>query len=216
MAQQKHERTVIISDDKLEGDLAIPQGAQAIILFAHGSGSSRHSTRNQYVAKVLNDAGFATLLVDLLTAQEKMIDEESKHLRFDIDLLARRLLAVTQWLLQEPETSNLRIGYFGSSTGAAAALIAVAKPNDVVKAIVCRGGRPDLADSRGMLEHVSAPTLLIVGGNDTPVIALNKASLKQLSNAEAKELTIIPGAGHLFEELGKMEEVAKIATEFLY
>lgn len=214
MTQQKHERTVIVSNDKLEGDLVIPSGAQAIILFAHGSGSSRHSTRNQYVAKILNDAGFATLLVDLLTPQEKEIDEKSRHLRFDIDLLARRLFAVTQWLLQEPETSNLKVGYFGSSTGTAAALIAAAKLGHIVKTIVSRGGRPDLADSRDMLEHILAPTLLIVGGDDTPVIALNRAALKQLSHAEARELAIIPRAGHLFEEPGKMEEVAKITTEW--
>jgi predicted phosphoribosyltransferase/dienelactone hydrolase len=207
------ERNIIINDN-LEGDLVIPSGAQAIILFAHGSGSSRYSTRNQYVAQVLNDAGFATLLVDLLTPKEKEIDEKSRHLRFDIDLLAGRLLAVTQWLLQEPETSNLKIGYFGSSTGAAAALIAAAKLADTVKTIVCRGGRPDLADSRGVLQHVAAPTLLILGGNDTPVISLNRAALKQLSHAEAKELAIIPETGHLFEEPGKMEEVANITAEW--
>lgn len=207
-------RTVIVPSDKLEGDLVIPSGAQAIILFAHGSGSSRHSGRNQHVAQVLNDAGFATLLVDLLTPQEKEIDEKSRHLRFDIDLLARRLLGVTQWLAQEPETNSLQIGYFGSSTGAAAALIAAAQLNDKVKTIVCRGGRPDLADSRGMLHHVAASILLIVGGNDTPVIALNRAALKQMSHAEAKELVVIPEAGHLFEEPDKMEEVSKIASEW--
>ena len=166
--ETKIERTVIISDEKLNGDLAIPPGAKSIILFAHGSGSSRHSTRNQYVAQVLNNAGFATLLVDLLALQEKEIDEKSRHLRFDIDLLAGRLLAVSQWLLQDPETCNLKIGYFGSSTGAAAALIAAERLGGIVKAIVSRGGRPDLAASRGVLQHVTAPTLLIVGGNDTP------------------------------------------------
>lgn len=206
------EHSVIISDDKLEGELTIPSGAQAIILFAHGSGSSRHSTRNQHIAQALNDAGFATLLVDLLTSEEKEIDDRSRHLRFEIDLLARRLLAVTQWLVQEPETNNLKIGYFGSSTGIAASLIATAKLGDTVKAIVSRGGRPDLADSRSVLEQVVAPTLLIVGGNDTAVIALNRAALKQLSHAKARELAIIPGAGHLFEERGKMEEVAEVAA----
>src|SRR5687767_9556810 len=166
-------RMVIVLGDKLEGDLVIPLHAKAVILFAHGSGSSRHSTRNQHVAKVLNDAGFATLLIDLLTPQEKEIDEKSRHLRFDIDLLARRILEVTQWLVQEPETSSLQIGYFGSSTGAAAALIAAAQLNDKVKTIVCRGGRLDLADFKGVLPQVTASTLLIVGGKDTPVIAFN-------------------------------------------
>jgi predicted phosphoribosyltransferase/dienelactone hydrolase len=212
--QTQIERTVTISDEKLEGDLVTPPGAQSVILFAHGSGSSRHSTRNQYVAKVLNDAGFATLLVDLLTPQEKGIDEITRHLRFDIDLLARRLLAVSRWLLQNSETRDMKLGYFGSSTGAAAALIAAADFDDKVKAIVTRGGRPDLANPRGVLPRITAPTLLIVGDKDTPVIPLNRAALKQLSNAEAKELAIIPGAEHLFEEPGKMEDVARIATEW--
>jgi predicted phosphoribosyltransferase/dienelactone hydrolase len=206
-------QTIAISAEKLEGDLIIPPAARAIVLFAHGSGSSRYSLRNQYVAHILNNAGFATLLVDLLTQQEKEIDDKSRHIRFNIDLLAKRLLAVTHWLLQNTNTHNLQIGYFGSSTGAAAALIAAASLGDMVKAIVSRGGRPDLAGTKGVMQHVRASTLLIVGGNDSSVITLNKSSLAQLGTG-AKELAVIPGAGHLFEEPGKMEVVAEIATEW--
>lgn len=214
MTPPKQERTVIICDAKLEGDLTIPPNAQAIILFAHGSGSSRTSTRNQYVAQVLNEARFATLLVDLLKPEEKSIDEKTKHFRFDIDLLARRLVMVTEWVLSNPETKELKIGYFGSSTGAAAALIASAKFGDRIKAIVSRGGRPDLAESRNVFEKILAPTLLIVGRNDVSVIALNKSALKQLLNASTKHLAVVPDAGHLFEEPGRMEIVAKLATEW--
>lgn len=213
MPQQKPERMVIVTEDKLEGDLTVPAGAQAIILFAHGNGSSRYSTRNQYVAQVLNDAGFATLLVDLLTQEEKKIDELGRHLRFDVDLLARRFSAVTRWISEAPETMDLRIGYFGSSTGAAAALIAASELGDMVKAVVSRGGRPDLVDSRNIFERISAATLLVVGGNDTPIIALNKGALRRLKTS-CKDLAIIPGAGHLFEEPGRMEMVAKIAVEW--
>ncbi len=210
---QKLERTVTITQEKLEGDLNIPFGAKAVILFAHGSGSSRCSQRNEFVAQVLNDAGIATLLVDLLTADEKKIDENTRHLRFDIDLLSRRLMAVTQWLLGEPSTSRLSIGYFGSSTGAAAALITAAKMNGAVKTIACRGGRPDLAKSE-VLQDTTAPILLIVGGEDTPVIALNREAMKDLTHAVARELVVIPGAGHLFEEEGAMEQVARVALEW--
>jgi putative phosphoribosyl transferase len=209
--QQLKERHVIISEG-LEGDLTIPLGAQAIVLFAHGSGSSRYSLRNQFVANVLNNKGIATLLVDLFNQEEKRIDEETRHLRYNIELLARRFIAVTSWLAQQPDTRDLKIGYFGSSTGAAAALIAAARLN-LAKAIVTRGGRPDLADE-SVLHQVKAPTLFIVGGNDTPVIATNKSALESLSNAEAKELAIIPGATHFFEEPGKMEEVAQIAADW--
>lgn len=204
----------MISDDKLEGDLVIPSNAQSIILFAHGSGSSRYSTRNQYVAQCLNDAGFATLLVDLLAAEEKKIDENTRHLRFDIDLLAKRFVAVTEWILESTETSKLKIGYFGSSTGAAAALIASTRFEEAVRAIVCRGGRPDLAETGGTLERVGAPTLLIVGSKDVPVIALNKSACDKLVRAQARELAVVPGAGHLFEEQGKMEDVARIAARW--
>jgi putative phosphoribosyl transferase len=209
--QQLKERHVIISEG-LEGDLTIPLGAQAIVLFAHGSGSSRYSLRNQFVANVLNNKGIATLLVDLLGHEEKKIDKETKYLRYNIELLATRFTAVTNWLAQEPETRGLKIGYFGSSTGAAAALIAAARLN-LAKAIVTRGGRPDLADE-STLRQVKAPTLFIVGGNDMPVIAMNKSALEFLTNAEAKELAIIPAATHLFEEPGKMEEVAQIAADW--
>lgn len=188
----------------------IPYGSKALILFAHGSGSSRFSQRNRFVAEVLNAAGIATLLVDLLTVDEKEIDVKTRHLRFDIDLLSGRLMAVTKWMLERPDTSSLSIGYFGSSTGAAAALTSAANVNGVVDTIVCRGGRPDLASSE-VLKKVAAPVLLIVGGKDTPVISLNKDALKDLSHAEAKELVVIPGAGHLFEEDGMMEQVAEVA-----
>jgi putative phosphoribosyl transferase len=207
--QQLNERHITISEG-LEGDLTIPLGAQAIVLFAHGSGSSRYSLRNQFVANVLNNKGIATLLVDLLNQEEKRIDEETRHLRYNIELLARRFIAVTSWLAQQPDTRDLKIGYFGSSTGAAAALIAAARLN-LAKAIVTRGGRSDLA-GENVLHQVKAPTLLIVGGEDRPVIAMNEGALASLNNAEAKQLAVIPNATHLFEEPEKMEEVAQIAA----
>ena len=208
---QLTERHIIISEG-VEGDLTIPLAAQAIVLFAHGSGSGRYSSRNQLVAGVLNNKGIATLLVDLLNQEEKRIDEEAKHLRYNIGLLARRFAAVTNWLAQQPETRDLEIGYFGSSIGAAAALI-TAERLGLAKAIVTRGGRADLA-GESALHQVKAPILFIVGGNDTSVIAMNKRALELLSNAETKELAIIPGATHLFEETGKMEEVAQIAADW--
>ena len=209
--QQLKERNVAISE-WLEADLTIPRGSQAIVLFAHGSGSSRYSSRNQLVANVLNNKGIATLLVDLLSHEEKRIDEETKHLRYNIELLAERFAAVTTWLAEQPETRNFKIGYFGSSTGAAAALIAAARLG-TAKAIVTRGGRSDLA-AESAIHQVKAPTLFIVGGNDTAVVAMNKRALEFLRDAEAKELAIIPGATHLFEEPGKIEEVAQIAAEW--
>jgi putative phosphoribosyl transferase len=208
---QLTERHIIISEG-VEGDLTIPLAAQAIVLFAHGSGSGRYSSRNQFVAAVLNNKGIATLLVDLLNQEEKRLDEETKHLRYNIGLLARRFAAVTNWLAQQPETRDLAIGYFGSSTGAAAALI-TAERLGLAKAIVTRGGRTDLA-GESALHQVKAPILFIVGGNDAPVIGMNKRALELLSNAEAKELAIIPGATHLFGETGKMEEVAQIAADW--
>ena len=208
---QLTERHIIISEG-VEGDLTIPLAAQAIVLFAHGSGSGRYSSRNQLVAGVLNNKGIATLLVDLLNQEEKRIDEETKHLRYNIELLAGRFSAITNWLAQQPETRDLKVGYFGSSTGAGAALIAASRLGSA-KAIVTRGGRPDLA-GESTLHQVRASTLLIVGGNDTPVIAMNKRALESLSNTETKELAIIPGAGHLFEEPGKMEEVAQLAANW--
>jgi putative phosphoribosyl transferase len=211
-AEKYEHRGIIITGDKLEGDLCIPHGANAIVLFAHGSGSSKYSTRNRYVAQELNNAGFGTLLVDLLTQKEKDIDSNTRHLRFDIMLLASRIESVTNWLIQEPRTQNLSIGYFGSSTGAAAALIHASTSKKIVKAIVSRGGRLDLAE--GWIEAVSTPTLLIVGGCDINVIGINKRAINQLTHAEAKELVVIPGAGHLFEETGKIEEVAKAAVNW--
>jgi putative phosphoribosyl transferase len=194
----------------LEGLLTISAGAQAIVLFSHGSGSSRHSPRNQYVARVLQDAGLATLLVDLLTVEEEKEDLITREHRFNIGLLAKRLMTATDWLAQRDDTQNLIVGYFGASTGAAAALIAGAERANTVSAIVSRGGRPDLAGSQA-LKNVKAPTLFIVGEKDAKVIDLNKDALKQLQGVEKKKLIIIPGATHLFEEPGTLEEVARIA-----
>jgi putative phosphoribosyl transferase len=209
--QQVKQRHVIISEC-LEADLMIPFRAQALVLFAHGSGSSRYSLRNQFVANVLNNKGIATLLVDLLSPEEKKIDQETKHLRYNIELLSQRFAQVTSWLVQQPDTRVLKIGYFGSSTGAAAALMAAARLN-VAKAIVIRGGRSDLA-GENILNQIQAPTLFIVGSEDRPVIAMNKEAVASLNNAKAKELVIMPNATHLFEEPGKMEEVAEIAAEW--
>ena len=194
----------------LEGNLSLPRGARGIVLFAHGSGSSRLSPRNRYVAQLLNQARLATLLVDLLTAQEEAIDLRTARLRFDIGLLAERLVGATDWLLEHPQTRELQIGYFGASTGAAAALVAAAERLDEVAAIVSRGGRPDLAGPR--LPQVRAPTLLIVGGNDVQVIELNRAAFAQLRCE--KQLVIVPGATHLFEEPGALDEVARLAREW--
>jgi putative phosphoribosyl transferase len=194
----------------LEGNLTLPQDCQAVVLFAHGSGSGRHSPRNRYVARLLNEAKLATLLIDLLTLHEEAIDAQTAQLRFDIDLLAKRLVDATDWLTQFPDTKQLRIGYFGASTGAAAALVAAAERPDQVRAIVSRGGRPDLAGAA--LPRVRAPTLLIVGGNDVQVIQLNQMALAQLRSE--KQLVIIPGATHLFEEPGALDKVARLAREW--
>jgi putative phosphoribosyl transferase len=196
---------------RLAGDLIVPAQAQGIVLFAHGSGSGRHSPRNQYVANVLHEAGLATLLIDLLTVEEEAVDVQTAHLRFDIDLLAERLVGATDWLTRNPVTANLAIGYFGASTGAGAALVAAAQRPEVAHAVVSRGGRPDLAGPA--LAEVRAPTLLIVGGNDVPVIGLNRQALAQLGATE-KQLVIVPGATHLFEEPGALEEVARLAAEW--
>lgn len=190
----------------LEGVLDLPQGAEAVIIFAHGSGSSRHSPRNKFVAQVLRDAGMGTLLFDLLTREEDTIYEN----RFDIALLTSRLKAATLWLRERPQTRKLSIGYFGASTGAAAAIRAAADLGAAIGAIVSRGGRPDMAEQA--LENVQTPTLLIVGGYDNIVIQLNQQAYR-LIKAE-KELRIIPGATHLFEEPGTLEEVARLAAEW--
>lgn len=205
------ERNVVIPPASLEGDLVIPEKATAVIAFAHGSGSSRHSPRNQYVARVLQQGGLGTLLFDLLTAEEERIDMRTAHLRFDIDLLARRLSEATAWLKKDAETRDLLVGYFGASTGAAAALVAAAhRPRDVF-AVVSRGGRPDLAGAS--LPLVKAPTLLIVGGEDEPVIGMNEHAFAQL-RMEEKRLEIVPGATHLFEEPGALEQVAILARDW--
>jgi putative phosphoribosyl transferase len=193
----------------LAGDLTIPPGATSIVLFAHGSGSSRLSPRNRRVAARLHAGGFATLLFALLTPEEEALDEATGHLRFDVELLAKRLVGATDWLGSQPETRELRVGYFGASTGAAAAVIAAALRPQVAHAVVSRGGRPDLAGA--YLGRLRAPILLIVGGEDTPVIALNRAALAQIQ-AEPRELVIVPGAGHLFEEPGTLEQVAELAA----
>ena len=215
----KVEQTVQIpiGSVSLSGDLTVPEGVQGIVLFAHGSGSGRKSTRNRYVAGVLHDAGLGTLLFDLLTQEEEVVDAQTRHLRFDIDFLSNRLVSVTDWLVQNrAASSNLDIGYFGASTGAAASLVAAAKRADIVKAIVSRGGRPDLADP--YLDQVRAPTLLIVGGYDTPVIQMNQEALGKLKRLspekDEKKLVIVPEATHLFEEPGKLERVAQLASEW--
>ena len=195
---------------ELRGNLNIPADARGLVLFAHGTGSSRHSPRNRYVASVLRDGGLATLLLDLLTEEEEAVDLRTRHLRFDIDLLAERLVAVTDWLRGRPDTGSLSIGYFGASTGAGAALVAATRRPDAVAAVVSRGGRPDLAS--GALPAVRAPTLLIVGSYDLPVIDMNREALGQLR--VEKELTIVPGATHLFEEPGTLEQVARLAREW--
>ncbi len=194
----------------LDGDLTLPESAQAVVLFAHGSGSGRYSSRNRYVARELNKGGLATLLMDLLTPEEEAIDTRTARLRFDIPLLAERVADATDWLRQEPHTQHLPIGYFGASTGAAAALVAAARRPDEVGAVVSRGGRPDLAGHA--LAAVRAPTLLIVGGNDHQVLELNRFALARLRCE--KQLIIIPGATHLFEEPGALEEVAKLARDW--
>ena len=190
----------------LEGTLVIPSGAAAVVVFAHGSGSSRHSPRNRLVARVLQERGFGTLLFDLLTAEDDLDYEK----RFDIALLAKRLESVTTWLSGQDQVRGLQLGYFGASTGAAAALWAAAEVGDRIAAVVSRGGRPDLA--MGCLESVQTPTLLIVGGLDTEVIRLNQQALAKLKTE--KRLAIVPGASHLFEEPGTLDEVTRLATEW--
>jgi dienelactone hydrolase len=197
-------------DVTLEGNLRIPDAARGLVVFAHGSGSSRFSPRNRFVAGVLEEAGLATLLIDLLTPQEEAVDEFTRHLRFDIRLLAERLVAASEWARQQPGTQHLSIGYFGASTGAGAALVAAAERPDLVRAIVSRGGRPDLAGPA--LPLVEAPTLLVVGGRDEVVIELNRQAFNQLRSE--KRLEIVPGATHLFEEPGTLEEVARLARDW--
>lgn len=206
------ERDVLIPSGnlQLEGELNIPAGASGVVLFAHGSGSSRHSPRNKYVARTLHDSAIGTLLFDLLTQEEEEEEKLTRHLRFDISLLTRRLMDATNWIQEQPEVQALPIGYFGSSTGAAAALVAAAELWRRVAAVVSRGGRPDLAGVS--LPRVKAPTLLIVGGRDEEVIRLNWDSYRQL-HCE-KHVEIVDRATNLFEEPGTLEEVARLAAEW--
>lgn len=203
----EHSITIPIDKIHLDGFLHIPHHVKGIVIFAHGSGSSRLSPRNQYIAKILQQAHFATLLFDLLTASEETIDIQTREFRFNIELLAKRLLAVTAWVSKQPNLAKLPIGYFGASTGGGAALWSAALARDRVKTVVSRGGRPDLADPH--LEEVQAATLLIVGGEDKEVIKLNEYALKKMRCI--KKLEIVPGATHLFEEPGKLEEVGRLA-----
>jgi putative phosphoribosyl transferase len=191
----------------LEGELTVPATALGIVVFAHGSGSTRHSPRNRYVADILNDGSLGTLLIDLLTVGEQAADRETGQLRFDIPFLANRLVAITQWLHEQPQAASLKIGYFGASTGAGAALVAAADVPRLIHTVVSRGGRPDLAGDA--LPRVMAPTLAIVGGNDPEVLELNRRALARMNCAKA--LHVIPGASHLFEEPGALEQVAKLA-----
>jgi putative phosphoribosyl transferase len=208
---QQRDISVSVGQVMLGGTLHVPREPRGIILFAHGSGSSRHSPRNRYVARALQSQRFATLLFDLLTRGEEFVDERTEQLRFDIGLLARRLRAVTESLRQDPDIGQLPIGYFGASTGAAAALVAAAELPGVIAAIVSRGGRPDLAVQA--LRRVQSPTLLIVGGEDKQVIQWNRKALAQLRCPD-KDLLVIPGATHLFDEPGTLEQVAQLAGEW--
>ena len=201
---------VTIGQTILHGNLLIPAKAVGLVAFAHGSGSGRHSPRNQYVAKLLRDSGLATLLFDLLTLEEEAEDLITGRPRFDIELLSRRLVGATDWLQSNQETRKLGLGYFGASTGAAAALVAAARKPDTIRAVVSRGGRPDLAGP--VLDRVKAPTLLIVGGDDFPVIKMNREALAGLQTV--KKLVIVPGATHLFEEAGALEKVAALARNW--
>ena len=204
------ERSVQISPSGITGDLTIPVNARGVVIFAHGTGSSRLSSRNRFVASVLWKSRLTTLLLDLLTAEEEQIDLRTRHLRFDINLLAERLIQATNWLAGDSQTGSSPVAYFGASTGAAAALIAAAQVSQPIYAVVSRGGRPDLAGAA--LQKVKAPTLLIVGGDDHAVIELNKTALQALQCE--KKLEIIPGATHLFEEPGALERVARLAGEW--
>lgn len=204
----EHPVTINIDSVILEGNLYVPQQAKGIVLFAHGSGSSRFSVRNQFVARVLQEAKLATLLFDLLTPEEEKVDEQTRELRFNIDFLASRLVAVTEWTAKQLISHKLSIGYFGASTGAGAAIVSAVHHPELVKAVVSRGGRPDMAGEALMQLH--APTLLIVGGADDIVIELNKSAMEKMSCE--KELIIVPGATHLFEEPGALNQVAQLAT----
>jgi pimeloyl-ACP methyl ester carboxylesterase len=202
--------TISVGNVRLDGDLSLPPKATGLVVFAHGSGSSRRSPRNQHVAEILHFRRLGTLLFDLLTTDEVDVDDATRHLRFDIGFLAKRLIAATDWLSTQGIVAGLPIGYFGASTGAAAALVAAASRPDAVRAVVSRGGRPDLAMS--VLDRVQAPTLLIVGGADREVITLNERAYRQLRSP--KELVLVDRATHLFEEPGAIDEVARLAADW--
>lgn len=197
-------------DALIEGDLTIPVKAKGIVVFSHGSGSSRFSRRNKYVAEVLHGGGYATLLLDLLTRQEDVIDEQTREYRFDVDRLGHRVVAAIDWMASHPPVAGLPVACFGASTGAAAALIAAAERPEIVRAVISRGGRPDLAGDA--LPKVQAPTLLIVGGDDEPVIELNRAAMRRMR--APVQLEVVPRATHLFEEPGALELVARLALEW--
>jgi len=197
---------------ELASDICLPGRAIGLVVFAHGSGSGRHSPRNRHVADILNHGGIGTILIDLLTEDEESIDEVTAELRFDIPLLGGRLTGITDWVSRQPSLKKLGLGYFGASTGAAAALVAAAQRPDVVRAVVSRGGRPDLAGTS--LRRVLAPSLFIVGGNDTAVLDLNYSAVAQLPPETERELKIIPEASHLFEERGALDEVAALARDW--
>lgn len=205
--------SVLIPSQKihLEGILHIPENAYGLVLFVHGSGSSRFSTRNKRVATTLNEAGIATLLFDLFTPEEEIVDDQTRELRFNIEFLASRLIDATNWCLEQLITYHLNVGYFGASTGGGAALVAAGKKTETVKAVVSRGGRPDLADESS-LSRVIAPTLLIVGGNDGAVIEMNKNAMSKMQCI--KKLEIVPGATHLFEEPGTLDQVSDLAKQW--
>jgi putative phosphoribosyl transferase len=211
MSYNKIDMKIPVGNVEVEGILTLPSDAKCVVLFAHGSGSSRFSTRNQYVAKEFNKAAIGTLLFDLLTQEEENEDVVTAEYRFNIPLLAERLIGATKWLRNHSKTKKLVFGYFGASTGAAAALISAAKLPREIAAVVSRGGRPDLAGE--YLSSVIAPTLLLVGGLDTEVIGLNRFAMDKMKNK--KELIIVPGATHLFEEPGTLEAVSKLSTDYL-
>lgn len=210
MIHNKIDMKIPVGEVVVEGTLTLPPATKGVVLFAHGSGSSRYSTRNQYVAKEFNKATIGTLLFDLLTQEEEETDIVTAEYRFNIPLLAERLIGATEWLRNDPKTKRLAFGYFGASTGAAAALIAAAKLPSEISAVISRGGRPDLAGK--YLSNVVAPTLLLVGGLDTEVIELNRQAMNQMK--VEKKIVIIPGATHLFEEQGTLEEVAKVSIDW--
>jgi dienelactone hydrolase len=207
----EREVNIPVAEVDLKGDLSVPADPRGLVIFAHGSGSSRKSSRNRFVAGELLQGAFATLLFDLLTEQEEIEEQFTRHLRFDIELLSQRLIAATRWAQANPELSSLPMGYFGASTGGGAALVAASRLDGAISAVVSRGGRPDLADTALALVH--APTLLIVGGNDEVVIQLNRQAMAQMSPSVAS-LQIVPGATHLFEEPGTLEQVSALARDW--